>query len=362
MAPLFIPIARADRKEWGMRNLPTRSYSMRTQDAVLNALQPIRHLLMDESINEIMINGPDDVYIKQGGHNKRADGFDLSATTINTAITILAAIVDKEVNPDQLLLSARLPGFRVECGLPPVALKGPNMCFRRHASKVMTMEGYVESGVVSQEQADCIAELLAQRKNILIAGGTFSGKTTLMNCLLSMIDPDHRLYVIEQVSELKIVSPNFVQMECDPEYGVTPKACVKHAMRYSPDRIILGELRGPEAYDWLDASNTGHPGAAATLHANSAHEGLKRLGSLVMQAANGMPFEIVHDWIGEAVDAVVFIEHHLGKRRLREIAMVQGYDRHTGQFITQLLRHPTCTPEDANAVERPTPLQIISTH
>lgn len=305
----------------------------------MDALGPIRHLLLDESINEIMINGPNDVFVRQSGPDRQVD-VKLSERAITTAITLLASSVNKEVNEEQLILSARLPGFRIECILAPVSVKGSAMCIRRHASRILTMDEYIASGTITEEQAAIIRKLVKDRKNILIAGGTYSGKTTLMNCVLSLIDPHHRLFVIEQISELKIAAPNCVIVECDPEFGVSPRKAVKAAMRSSPDRIILGELRGEEANDWLEASNTGHPGSAATIHANSANDALKRIGSLIMQAANQMPHEVIQDRIASTVQAVLFIEQRYGVRRLSEIAMVKDYDRSKSAFVTELFTHP----------------------
>lgn len=304
----------------------------------MDALSPLRSLLEDESVNEIMINGPNDIFIRQRGPDRKAN-VDLSARSIATAITLLASFVEKEVNSDQLILSARLPGFRIECALPPVSVKGPSMCIRRHASRILTLDDYVSTRTIDESQVELIHKLVLERKNILIAGGTFSGKTTLMNCVLSLIDPHQRLFIIEQVSELKIAAPNCVLMECDPEFGVTPTMAVRTAMRYSPDRIILGELRGPEANDWLEASNTGHPGSAATIHANSASDALKRIGSLVLMAATGMPHEVIQDRIASTVDAVLFIEQRYGVRQLSEICLVNDYDKVTGRFLTETIFH-----------------------
>jgi len=306
----------------------------------MDALRPIRHLLEDETVNEIMVNGPNEVFIRQRGPDRRVEVTNLTESTLHTAITLLASYVNKEVNEDQLLLSARLPGFRVECLLKPVSVRGSALCIRRHAARILTMEEYLQSGTIAEVQARLIEKLVADRKNILIAGGTYSGKTTLMNCVLSLIDPHHRLFVIEQISELKIAVENYVQVECDPDYGVTPTKAVRTAMRFSPNRIILGELRGPEANDWLEAANTGHPGSAATLHANSANDALKRLGSLVLQAGNQMPHEVIQERIASTVDAVIFIQELYGTRQLSEICLVNDYDRSTGKFITEVFNHP----------------------
>lgn len=292
---------------------------------------PLRPVFEDTSINEIMINGPHDVFIRQRGPDRRLN-IDLGANAIKTAITLLASMADKVVDRNQLMLSARLPGFRVEACLPPVAVKGPSMCIRRHATRIITLEDYLQAGTVTEIQAHVIREVVVGRKNFLIAGGTYSGKTTLMNCVLSLVEPEHRMFVIEQVQELRIAADNHVLVECDPEQGVTARRAVKMGMRYSPDRVILGELRGDEAYDWLDAANTGHPGSGATIHADGAVEALSRLESLVMMANTGMPYEAIQTRIASTVDTVFFIEQKNGERRLSQICQVDGFDRARGKY------------------------------
>lgn len=308
-----------------------KSYSHRLLANFMQALSPLGPVFDDPSVNEIMINGPHDVFLRQSGPDKKFD-VDLGADHIQTAITLLASIAKKQIGGELLILSARLPGFRVEACLPPVAVKGPSMCVRRHATKIITLEDYAASATISEAQAEVIRKMVVERKNFLIAGGTFSGKTTLMNCVLSLVDPLQRLFIIEQVQELRIVSPNHVLVECDPEQGVTARRAVQMGMRYSPDRIFLGELRGPEAYDWLDASNTGHPGSGATIHADGAPDALERLESLVLTADTGMPHDIVRQRIASTVDYVLFIEQAHGKRRLSQICHVEGFDRQRGEY------------------------------
>lgn len=319
-------------------NQPAKSYSQRNLDNFREALAPLASVFADESINEIMINGPHDVFIRQRGPDRKVE-VQLPAKAIETAITLLASMSDKTVGSSARILSARLPGFRVEACLPPVSVKGPSMCIRRHASRILTLADYIASGTITEAQATLIRGIVDSRANFLIAGGTFSGKTTLMNCILSLISPDHRLFVVEQVQELKLSAPNAVLFECDPEQGVTARRLVKMGMRYSPDRILLGELRGEEAYDWLDASNTGHPGSAATIHADSAPEALNRLESLVLMADSKMPYEAIQQRIAQTVNYVLHIHHADGVRRLSQICRVDGFDRSTGKYLFATTTH-----------------------
>lgn len=314
-------------------NVPVKSYAQRNLTSFMDALAPLRAVFDDESVREIMINGPSDVFIRQRGPDQRYE-VELSANAIRTAITILASISDKVVDSERLTLSGRLPGLRIEACLPPVAVKGPSMCVRRHATSIFTFEDYIKAKTITTQQARVIEGLIAKQKNVLIAGGTYSGKTTLMNCVLSLIDPDQRLFVIEQVQELRIAAPNHVLVECDPEQGVTARTAVRMGMRYSPHRVILGELRGEEANDWLDACNTGHPGSCATIHADGAADALQRLESLVLMAKTGMPYEAIQARIGSSVHAVLFIEQKNGERRLSQICHIDGFDRVRGEYKT----------------------------
>lgn len=314
-----------------MQSELTSSYSQRNLAAFQDALKSLRNVFADQSISEIMINGPDDVFISQRGQMIRLD-VQLPARDIGVAITILAAMSGKVVDKTFLILSAALPGMRIEAVMPPVALKGPTMCIRRHATRIMSLDDYVGSKVMSNAQAELIRKMVSDRDNFLIAGGTGSGKTTLMNCVLALIDPKQRLYTIEQVQELKISAPNHTPFECDPEQGVTAKRLVESAMRFKPDRVILGELRGGEAFDWLNASNTGHPGSCATIHADSASDALTRLESLLLQADTGMPYEAIRDRIGSTLKTVLFIKETSGERRLEQICLVKGYDRSKGEY------------------------------
>jgi pilus assembly protein CpaF len=320
-------------------DLRRRSLSERTLNAFKDALAPLRQVFEDESVNEIMINGPDEVFIRQGGAHDLRLRVSLPALSIQTALTLLASHVEKTVGKNNLILSARFPGFRVEGVLSPVSLKGPSMCIRRHASRVLSLQEYLDMETVTPAQAEIIRETVATRQNFLVAGSTFSGKTTLMNCILSLVEPHERIFTIEQVPELKIAIENHTPMETDPEQGVTARELVQTAMRYSPNRIILGELRGKEAYDWLDALNTGHPGSGATIHADGAADALQRLESLVMMAESGIPYHAIQQWIGRSLNVVFFIQYRQGKRRLAQVCHLDGFDRSKGEYTTSTINY-----------------------
>lgn len=304
---------------------------------VLQQIKDTLHVLQpffdDEQVNEIMVNAPNEVFISRAGKELRVP-IRLGAGEISAAITLVATMLAKEVGEKsgRRIVSGRLPGFRVEAILPPVAVNGPSMCIRRHASRLFTLDEYIASGAISARYAQMLDAAIASHDNFLIVGGTGSGKTTLMNAALSRMDPQERLFVIESVQELQVLADNQVLLECDEEQGVTARRAVRTAMRYAPKRIVIGELRGGEAYDWLDAANTGHPGSAATIHANSAASALTRLENLLLMANMGVPFEPLRARIGETVQWMFYIERQGASRRLAQVSRLHGYDRSSGEY------------------------------
>jgi pilus assembly protein CpaF len=315
---------------------PRLGHTQRVLAQLMDTLDSVRPQFEDTEISEIMINGPDDVFIEKHGKSIKLK-VKLGASNIRAAINLIAGLMEKEVGEKnkQRVLSARLPGFRVEAILPPVAVNGPSMCIRRHAARVFSIDEYIQSGVISQTYADLLKSAILNRENFLIVGGTGSGKTTMMNTALSLVPPEDRLFVIETVHELQILSPNKVLVECDDEQGMTPRKAVRTAMRYAPKRVIVGELRGPEAYDWMDAANTGHPGSAATIHANSAERGLGRLENLLLMANMGIPHEAMKVAIADTVQWLFFIQRSGPVRKVEEVCRVKGYDRASGDYVLE---------------------------
>ena len=302
-----------------VRSLPSvqkTGYKQLVLTQIKDTLQVLRPYFDDEGVNEIMVNAPNEVFISKMGKELRIP-VKLGASEISAAITLIASLVAKEVGErsGNRVLSARLPGFRIEAILPPVAVNGPAMCIRRH-------EAY----------AQLLQDVITARENFLIVGGTGSGKTTLMNTALSMIPRDERLFVIETVHELQLCAENHILVECDEDQGVTPRRAVRTAMRCAPKRIIVGELRGPEAYDWMDAANTGHPGSAATIHANSASKALPRLENLLLMANMGVPYEPLRASIGETVQWMFYIQRDGATRKVSQVSQLFGYDRAKGVY------------------------------
>lgn len=309
-------------------------FKQRTLNQFMDVLSVLKKYFEDQEVNEIEINGPHDVFIDRGGVEFKVN-VDLPGPTINTAITLIAALVNKEVGErsDRRILSGRLPGFRVEAILPPIAVYGPMMCIRRQYARLMPMAEYVEKGIISPKYQVLIETIVGNRENFLIGGGTSSGKTTLMNTVLSMVPADQRIVAIENVHELRLIAANKVAIEYDVALGVSARQAVESAMRLKPKRIFLGELRGPEAYDWMDAANTGHPGSGATIHANSAERTLARLENLLLTANLGIPYESIKSNIGESLQWVLYIQNTDSGRKLTQIIQIHDYDKKTGEYM-----------------------------
>lgn len=318
----------------------TKSFQQRNLELVRSSLRSLQHLLDDPTVNEIQVNAPNTVFARVGGQDKRVD-VQISAVEIKAAIQTIASINDKEIASHfastkeeraKKILSARLPGLRIEAILPPVAIEGPTMCIRKHSSKVVPLESYVDSEILSNEGFETLKGIAGRQESMIIAGSTYSGKTTLVNAFVNSMPDADRLFCIEQVHELQINKPNKVMCECDPEQGVTAEHALMTAMRYSPHRIIVGELRGKEAITFLEACNTGHAGLT-TLHADSARDSLMRLEDLVMQAGRNMPYEAIRARIASSIQWVVHIGLFEGKRKIKEIYRVDGIDRETQKYV-----------------------------
>lgn len=310
----------------------------------LGFLGPIHPLMHDEQVTEIMVNGPDDVWVKRFGARAEKTDIRFSAEQIRAAITVLASASQRQVGDETSsrdkakIVSAGLPGFRVEALMPPVAVRGPAFSLRKLASKLVTLADYVAQGAMTAEVASLLQHLVQSHRNLFIAGATGSGKTTLTNALLQVIAPSERLVVIETIHELLVSSPNHLLLEADEEQGYTINRLLLSALRLLPDRIIIGEVRGQEAFGLLNAANTGHPGSIATLHANSAPETLQRLEDMALMGEHKLQIEAVKWRIANTKPVIVYIEqvHREGKWRptLTQIVEVTGFRDEQYQFQT----------------------------
>jgi pilus assembly protein CpaF len=306
---------------------------------VMNCLGPIKPYLEDPSITDIMVNRPDSVWIQQGGR-KSDTGANISASQIEAAITLLASNSNFQVSneSDDAIVSTKLPGFRVEATLPPVAVDGPTICFRRNNMIVMAMADWVRKGALPQDVADFLIDTVRRRLGVAIVGSTGSGKTTFANTLLGCFPEGDRIITIEQVPELVIKAPNRVRLQINPQRKVTAKRLLESVLRQNPDRIVHGEARGAEANDLLQSANTGHPGPLVTLHANDGKEGLVRFEDMVAQSPDAPDSrEGIQIRIATAFQVMVFMTLVGDERIVAEVVKVDGFDRSSKEYQTTLI-------------------------
>lgn len=295
----------------------------------LDILQP---LVDNPKITEIMINGIDEIFVEEAGHIRRLDyNFD-SVSQLENIIQMIVGKVNRVVNERHPICDARLEdGSRINIVLPPVALKGPTLTIRKFPEKPITMSDLIKWGSITKEVASLLEGLVANKYNIFISGGTGSGKTTFLNVLSNAIPEDERIITIEDLAELQITSmANLVSLETrnknvEGEGEISIRDLIKTSLRMRPDRIVVGEVRGVEAMDMLQAMNTGHDGSISTGHSNSTKDMLIRLETMVLIGAN-IPLEAIRQQISSAIDIMV----HLGRlkdksRKVLEVSEIVGY-------------------------------------
>jgi type IV secretion system protein VirB11 len=291
--------------------------------------------LADPLVIEVMVNPDGALRLDRLGEGRIETGIRLEPAQVERIVRLVASHVRTEVHAGAPVVSAELPphgdglaGERFEGLLPPVA-PGPCFAIRKPAARIYTLADYVRDGVMSAEAAQALALAATERRNILVAGGTSSGKTTLANALLAEIARlDERIVLIEDTRELQSAAPDTVALRTRAGF-VSMADLVRSTLRLRPDRIVVGEVRGPEALDMLKAWNTGHPGGIATVHANSARSALYRLEQLVQEAVVAVPRRL----IAEAIDVVAFISGRGGSRCLESLVGVAGLDG-AGDYLT----------------------------
>jgi len=292
-------------------------------------LGPLEELLADPQVEEVMVNGPGRVYVERGGRIERTDvGFE-SERALRDAIERILAPLGRRVDELSPMADARLAdGSRVNVIIPPLSVDGPALSIRRFTAARPDPDELVESGTLTAEVRDLLAEAVRERRSIVISGGTGSGKTTLLNALSSYIDPLERVVTIEDAAELRLRQPHIVRLESRPASvegrgEVTIRDLLRNALRMRPDRIVIGEVRGPEALDLLTALNTGHDGALSTVHANSPADALRRIETLALMAGIGLPHEAVRDQVRRGIELVVHLfRDGAGARRVVAVGEV----------------------------------------
>lgn len=290
-------------------------------------------ILSNDDITEIMINGPENIFIEKKGRLQKLDRHFDSERNLEDIIQRIVGQAGREVNQANPICDTRLPdGSRVNVVLPPIALCGPTVTIRKFSKEPMTIEKLIEYGSLTQEIADKLELLVHAKYNIFISGGTGSGKTTFLNALSNYIPKDERVITIEDSAELQIEGvKNLVNLETrnansSGAGAIEMKDLIKSALRMRPDRIIVGEVRGAEALDMLQAMNTGHDGSLSTGHANSTQDMLSRLETMVLQGAAALPLEAIKQQIGSAVDIIIHLSRLRDKsRKTMAITEVVGY-------------------------------------
>lgn len=312
-------------------------------------LGPVVDLLDDDSVTEVMVN-PDAVFVERGGVLQPVNGLHLDPVRVRRAAVTIARSLGDEVGEDNPLLGAWLPdGSRVSGVLPPCSFGGAILTIRKFARRRLSFDDLIRLGTLPGRLPDIVRAAVAARRNILVSGGTGTGKTTLLAAVAGLIPHDQRVIVIEDTFELPLEHPNIVRLVArratDRWPAVTVRDLVRAALRHRPDRIVIGEVRGGEAWDLLQALNTGHDGSLSTLHANSAYNALKRCASCVLQSGIRLPYTAVQDQIGDVVDLVLHLERENGRRRVVEALRVDGFDGARRRWdCKSIQRRPTNKP------------------
>jgi pilus assembly protein CpaF len=290
-------------------------------------LGPLEVLLADPAVEEVMVNGADRVYVERGGRIEPTDVAFADEEELRNAIERILAPLGRRVDELSPMVDARLAdGSRVNVVIPPLALDGPAISIRRFGARRPGPEELVELGTLDRAQLEALRAAVRARRSILVSGGTGSGKTTLLNALSSFVDPAERVVTIEDAAELRLQQPHVVRLESRPagvegRGEVTIRDLLRNALRMRPDRIVIGEVRGPEALDLLTALNTGHEGALSTVHANSPADALNRLETLALMAGVGLPHEAIAEQVRRGIDLVVHLRREAdGSRRASEVA------------------------------------------
>lgn len=294
---------------------------------------PIQPLLEDDTVTEVMVNDPQHVYVERQGKLERTSVVFDSDDHIMHVIDRIVSPLGRRIDESSPYVDARLPdGSRVNAIIPPLSLKGPTITIRKFARRALTMDDLIRFGSITEEVAEFLRACVIGRLNIVVSGGTGSGKTTLLNILSGYIPADERIITIENAAELQLKQEHVVTLESRPPNiegrgEVTIRDLVINSLRMRPDRIVVGECRGGEALDMLQAMNTGHDGSLTTLHANSPRDALKRLETMVLMAGMELPVRAIREQIASAVQLIVHQERMRdGSRKVTQVTEVQGME------------------------------------
>jgi pilus assembly protein CpaF len=299
-------------------------------DVIIPFLRPIEDLIRDPDISDILVNGPDQVFVEKFGNMQKVPGVHLTEKSLQVAIRNIARLLGNDISEAMPILDARLPdGSRVTAVFPPCSVNGTSIAIRKFQSKLYGPQDLVRIGTLTPELLLQLQTAVEIHQNILISGGTATGKTTLLNALSNFIGSEERVLLIEDTSEIQIEKDNLVRLEARREQPNLPAISIrdllKATLRLRPDRIILGEVRGGEAFDLLQALNTGHSGSLSTIHASSAAEAISHFATYVLMSGIDLPYRVIRKNIGESLDLVIQLKREPGKRAVAEVLKIKRY-------------------------------------
>lgn len=300
-------------------------------ETIMPFLRPIEHLIRDDSISEIMVNGANCVFIERAGVVQEVPDLILSEKSLMVAVKNIARRLGDDISEQKPILDSRLPdGSRVAAVIPPCSIHGVTLTIRKFNGRHFTIDDLVKYGSIDAILLERLKAYVERRQNILISGGTGTGKTTLLNALGKLISDDDRILLIEDTSEIQLEKPNLVRFEARQAQAslpaVTIRDLLKASLRHRPDRIILGEIRGGEAFDLLQLLNTGHSGTLSTVHASSAQQAISRFTSCVLQSGVELPYRAIKTNIGDSLNVIVQLERRPGRRYISEVLQINRYD------------------------------------
>ena len=309
-------------------------------DVILPFLRPIAHLIEDPTVTEIMVNPSRQVFVERDGLLERVEGVELEERHLRVAVRNIARALGDDVSEQNPILDSRLPGgSRVAAVLPPCSVGGTTLTIRKFQAKWFTPCELVKAGTLSPKALEAIREAVRRNRNILISGGTGTGKTTLLSALTSYFGSVERVVVIEDTSEVRVDLANVVRLEARRAQGVSPAITIRDllraSLRHRPDRIVVGEIRGGEAFDLLQSLNTGHAGSSSTIHANSSDHALARLSQCVAQAGIEIPYTAVRRQLASTIGLVAHLERRKERRVVSELLEVNGYAPSTDEYQTR---------------------------
>src|SRR6516165_8124086 len=307
-------------------------------------LGPLEPLLLDESISDIMVNGPDHTFVERGGKVVQVPVRFRDWGHLTNICQRIAASVGRRVDESSPMCDARLKdGSRVNIILPPLAIDGPSISIRKFSKKPIDFEKLIAFGSLTAPMARVLEIAGRCRLNIIVSGGTGSGKTTMMNALSRFIDPSERIVTVEDAAELQLQQPHVVRLETRPpslegKGEITARDLVRNALRMRPDRIIIGEVRGAEAFDMLQAMNTGHDGSMSTIHANNTRDALSRVENMVQMSSMGLTPRAIRQQVVSSVNLIVQVERQRdGGRRVTQVTEIAGIEGET-QLLNDIFK------------------------